>query len=154
MKKISITTLTLLAILLIITFTSTIATRNIHPKKHGVEKPKKGETGNGEVRNNNGKNNGDGAFGGIFGPGGGFNIPGLGGGVFGGGFGSPKGGYGKSGAVSSSVVCKENGPCLGMKLICPAKCYKAYSSAGKGYGFGGGSGGCTMDCKKKCLAYC
>ncbi|XP_015065104.1 glycine-rich cell wall structural protein [Solanum pennellii] len=145
MKKISIT---LLALLLIITFNSTIATRHIHPNKHGA---KRGETGSGEVRNNNG---GDVGFGGIFGPGGGFNIPGLGGGVFGGGFGGPKGGYGKGGVIRSSVVCKVKGPCFGMKLICPAKCYKSYSSAGKGYGFGGGSGGCTMDCKKKCLAYC
>lgn len=140
--------ITLLAILLIITINFTFATRHIHPHKHVVGKQKKG-TGS------NHGNNGGGPFGGIFGPGGGFNIPGLGGGgVYGGGFGGPKGGFGKSGVIRSNVVCKEKGPCLGKKLICPAKCYKSYSSAGKGYGFGGAAGGCTMDCKKKCVAYC
>ncbi|XP_055804602.1 glycine-rich cell wall structural protein 1.0-like [Solanum dulcamara] len=152
MKKNYITTFTLLAILIIITFTSTFAARHIHPQKHLVGKTKKGVASGGA--SNNGNDTGGGAFGGIFGPGSGFNIPGLGGGVFGGGFGSPKGGVGKGGVIRSSVVCKDKGPCLGKKLICPAKCYKSYSSAGKGYGFGGGSGGCTMDCKKKCVAYC
>ncbi|PHU26395.1 hypothetical protein BC332_04727 [Capsicum chinense] len=148
-----IITFNLLAVLFIITFTCTFATRqvHIHPKNHVVEKTKK--AGNGGARNN-GNNNGSGPFGGIFGPGGGFNIPGLGGGVYGGGFGGPKGGFGKGGVITASVVCKEKGPCFGKKLKCPAKCYKSYSSAGKGFGFGGGSGGCTMDCKKKCVAYC
>ncbi|XP_052200922.1 dormancy-associated protein 2 [Diospyros lotus] len=97
--------------------------------------------------------------GGFFGPGGGFNIPGMGngwnmGGGYGAGFGGPNGGYAKGGVVRPSVVCKEKGPCYKKKLICPAKCFSSYSHAGKNYGGGGGGGGCTMDCKKKCVAYC
>ncbi|KAM3362417.1 glycine-rich protein DOT1 [Capsicum galapagoense] len=124
-----IITFNLLAVLFIITFTCTFATRqvHIHPKNHVVENTKK--AGSGGARNN-GNNNGSGPFGG------------------------PKGGFGKGGVITASVVCKEKGPCFGKKLKCPAKCYKSYSSAGKGFGFGGGSGGCTMDCKKKCVAYC
>ncbi|MCD9645277.1 hypothetical protein HAX54_034103 [Datura stramonium] len=52
----------------------------------------------------------------------------------------PKGGVGVW-IITPSVVCKEKGPCLGKKLRCPAKCYKSYSNAGKGYGYGGGSVG-------------
>ncbi|KAF3662281.1 hypothetical protein CQW23_33669 [Capsicum baccatum] len=92
-----------------------------------------------------------------FGPSGGFNIPGFGpgvGGGYGGGFGGPKGGYGKGGTIRPTIVCKDNGPCLGKKLRCPSKCFNSFSRSGKGYGYGGGGGGCTMDCKKKCAAYC
>ncbi|CAN1165980.1 hypothetical protein LINPERPRIM_LOCUS34043 [Linum perenne] len=80
-------------------------------------------------------------------------IPELGGGL---GFGSggPEGGYSRHRVYRPTVVCKENGPCLNMKLRCPAKCFTSYSSAGKRYGEGGGGGGCTMDCKKRCVAYC
>ncbi|XP_009601570.2 cold and drought-regulated protein CORA-like [Nicotiana tomentosiformis] len=144
--KNSITIFTLLAFLLI-TATFSFATRHT---PENVEKTKK--TVRGGARNGN--DNDGGPFGGIFGPGGGFNIPGFGGGGYGGGIGGPKGGYAKGGIIRPTVVCKDKGPCLGKKLRCPAKCFKSYSSKGKGYGYGGGSGGCTMDCKKKCVAYC
>ncbi|CAN4079010.1 unnamed protein product [Withania somnifera] len=148
MKKNSLTTLTLLAILLLITIASTFATRHVVEKTKQVEVRNNGTHNGGGPKTKKPGSGGSGSFGGFFGPGGGFNIPGLGGGgVYGGGF-------GKGGVVSASVVCKEKGPCLGKKLRCPAKCYQSFSSAGKGYGFGGGSGGCTMDCKKKCVAYC
>ncbi|KAL5976209.1 hypothetical protein ACLOJK_020539 [Asimina triloba] len=102
---------------------------------------------------------------GFFGPGGGsFDIPGLGrmpdfgsgvvNGGFGGGFGGPSGGHSKNGVVRSTVICKERGPCHMKRLTCPAKCSTSYSYAGKNYGGGGGGGGCTIDCKKKCVAYC
>ncbi|XVF27706.1 hypothetical protein REPUB_Repub14bG0131500 [Reevesia pubescens] len=100
--------------------------------------------------------------GGFFGPGPGFGIPGfekgwgdgiLGGG-YGAGFGGPNGGYSKGGVVRPTVVCKEKGPCYNKKLTCPAKCFTSFSHSGNGYGNGGGGGGCTMDCKKKCVAYC
>ncbi|PIA28925.1 hypothetical protein AQUCO_06500040v1 [Aquilegia coerulea] len=80
------------------------------------------------------------------------NIGGAGG--YGSGFGGPKGGYSKGGIIRPSVVCKDKGPCFNKKLICPAKCFTSYSRSGKNYGAGGGGGGCTMDCKKKCVAYC
>ncbi|KAL3643412.1 hypothetical protein CASFOL_014227 [Castilleja foliolosa] len=95
-------------------------------------------------------------MGGVFGPGGGFNIPGFGpviGGGYGSGFGGPSGGRSKSGIIRNSVVCKEKGPCHKKKLICPAKCFSSYGRSGKGFGYGGGGGGCTIDCKK-CTAYC
>ncbi|KAJ9136219.1 hypothetical protein P3X46_033318 [Hevea brasiliensis] len=104
----------------------------------------------------------DAGIGGFFGPGSGFGIPGLGkgrgneimGGGYGAGFGGPNGGFSKGGIIRPTVVCKERGPCYKKKLTCPAKCFTTYSRSGKGYGAGGGSGSCTMDCKKKCIAYC
>ncbi|TYK13106.1 ctenidin-3-like [Cucumis melo var. makuwa] len=105
----------------------------------------------------------DGGFGGMFGPGNGFDdIPGFGkgwdkgivGGGYGGGYGGPKGGYGKGGIIRKPVVCKEKGPCFNKKVTCPAKCFSSYSRSGKGYGGGGGGGGCTIDCAKKCIGYC
>jgi hypothetical protein len=39
-------------------------------------------------------------------------------------------------------------------LTCPAKCFTSFSRSDEGYGGGGGGGGCTIDCKKKCSAYC
>lgn len=102
--------------------------------------------------NNKGGGNNDygGSFG--FGPGGGFSIPGLGGG-YGGGYGGPNGGYSRNGVIRPTVVCKDRGPCYQKKVTCPAKCFSSFSHAGKGGG-GGGGGGCTIDCKKKCTAYC
>ncbi|ERN03427.1 eggshell protein 2A [Amborella trichopoda] len=99
---------------------------------------------------------------GIPGMGGGFGIPGIGsgwgngiiGGGYGGGFGGPNGGYSKGGIYRPTVVCSAPGPCYKKKLVCPAKCFKSFSKSGKNYGSGGGGGGCTMDCKKKCVAYC
>ncbi|KAF2619572.1 hypothetical protein F2Q68_00039702, partial [Brassica cretica] len=64
------------------------------------------------------------------------------------------GGYGKGGVVRPTVTCREKGPCNGKKLRCPAKCFSSFSRSGKGYGGGGRGGGCSMDCKKKCIAYC
>ncbi|GMH15867.1 hypothetical protein Nepgr_017708 [Nepenthes gracilis] len=115
-----------------------------------------------------GKARGGGAGGaGFFGPGGdggdGFNIPGYAvnwpgigvfGGGYGGGYGGPAGWHSKDGTIKASVVCKEKGPCYMKKLTCPSKCFTSSSTSGKGYGGGGGGGACTMDCKKKCLAYC
>ncbi|XAR66410.1 hypothetical protein NMG60_11012639 [Bertholletia excelsa] len=105
---------------------------------------------------------GGGSEGGWYGPGGGFNIPGMGngwdggiiGGGYGAGYGGPTGGYSKGGVYRPTVVCKEEGPCYKKKLTCPAKCFSSYSHSGKNYGSGGGGGGCTIDCKKKCTAYC
>lgn len=100
---------------------------------------------------------------GYFGPGGGFGIPGFGfppgfggivGGGYGGGYSGPGGGYSRSGVFRPTVVCNVKGPCYKRRLTCPAKCFKSYSSSGKNYGGGGGGGGCTMDCTKKCIAYC
>lgn len=107
------------------------------------------------------KNNGK--VGGFLGPGGSFGIPGFGkgwgydgviGGGYGAGYGSPTGGYSKGGVIRPVVVCKESGPCYHKKVICPAKCSTSYrgSRSGKHYGAGGGS--CTIDCKKKCTAFC
>lgn len=101
-------------------------------------------------------------MGGFFGPGGGFGVPGLGNGWgngiisggYGAGYGGPTGGYSKGGVIRPTVVCKEKGPCYKKKLTCPAKCFSSFSKSGKNYGAGGGGGGCTMDCKKKCIAYC
>uniref|UniRef100_A0A7N0TJY9 Uncharacterized protein n=1 Tax=Kalanchoe fedtschenkoi TaxID=63787 RepID=A0A7N0TJY9_KALFE len=93
--------------------------------------------------------------GGFFGPG--FDIPGLGNGWAGGygsGYGSPAGGRAKNGVYRPTVVCKEKGPCYKKKVTCPAKCFSSFSRAGKNYGGGGGGGGCTVDCSKKCIAYC
>ncbi|KAK4753241.1 hypothetical protein SAY87_022039 [Trapa incisa] len=115
-----------------------------YPRSSTTKKPNKG----------GGYGNG---IGGFFGSGGGFGIPGLGngwGGGYGGGFGGPRGGYSKGGIMRPTVVCKEKGPCFRKKLTCPAKCFFSYSHSGKGNGGGGGGGGCTMDCKKKCRAYC
>ncbi|XP_072989148.1 uncharacterized protein [Typha latifolia] len=92
--------------------------------------------------------------GGFFGGGPGFNIPGFGGGGWGAGFGGPGGGYAKGGVVPTSVVCNEKGPCYKKRVTCPAKCFTSYSRSGKNYGAGGGGGGCTIDCKKKCVGYC
>ncbi|CAN6857027.1 unnamed protein product [Brassica oleracea] len=94
-------------------------------------------------------------------PGTGFGLPGFTGkdwgnigGGYGGGYGGPTGGYSKGGVVRPTVVCKEKGHCYMKKLRCPAKCFKSFSRSGKGYAGGGGGGGCTIDCKKKCVAYC
>ncbi|OVA13916.1 hypothetical protein BVC80_1781g56 [Macleaya cordata] len=121
----------------------------------------KGKGSNNKNNGNNGGGNG-GGVGGYFGPGGGFGIPGFGGngwgngvgGGYGGGYGGPSGGYSKGGIIRPTVVCKEKGPCYKKKLTCPAKCFSSYSRSGKNFGGGGGGGGCTMDCKKKCIAYC
>ncbi|KAJ8618142.1 hypothetical protein MRB53_014328 [Persea americana] len=102
--------------------------------------------------------------GGNYGPGGGFNIPGVGtipgfgngiiGGGYGAGYGGPSGGYSRGGVIRPTVTCTDHGPCYQKKLTCPEKCFSSYSRSGKNYGGGGGGGGCTMDCKKKCVAYC
>ncbi|KAJ4980231.1 hypothetical protein NE237_031068 [Protea cynaroides] len=116
-----------------------------------------GEAFEGNSNNNNkGDRGGPGTF---FGPGGGgLGIPRVGKGGFGGGYGSgyggPGGGSSKGGVISPAVVCKERGPCYKKKVTCPAKCFTSYSRSGKNYGAGGGGGGCTIDCKKKCTAYC
>ncbi|XP_027338738.1 uncharacterized protein F12A10.7 [Abrus precatorius] len=113
--------------------------------------------------NNNNNNQGEGNnYGGFFGPGGGFSIPGFGngfgngiiGGGYGSGYGGPSGGSSKGGIIRPTVVCKDKGPCYQKKVTCPAKCFSSFSRSGKGYGAGGGGGGCTIDCKKKCIAYC
>ncbi|XP_042494037.1 glycine-rich cell wall structural protein 1.8-like [Macadamia integrifolia] len=101
----------------------------------------------------------DGGLGGFFGPGGdSFGIPGWGnGGIRGGygaGYGGPGGGYSKGGVIRPTVVCKERGPCYKKTVTCPAKCFTSYSRSGKNYGAGSGGGGCTIDCTKKCTAYC
>ncbi|KAK9267514.1 hypothetical protein L1049_009942 [Liquidambar formosana] len=70
------------------------------------------------------------------------------------GYGGPGGGYAKGGVIRPTVVCKDKGPCYKKKVTCPAKCFTSYSGSGKNYGGGGGGGGCTIDCKKKCTAYC
>ncbi|RAL44817.1 hypothetical protein DM860_003576 [Cuscuta australis] len=135
----------ILAFFLILTATRTSSTRP-DPDLDGQAKH------GGEPSRAGGGRGGD--FGGFFGPGPGFSIPGFGGG-YGSGFGGPGGGYGKGGVVRPpAVVCKEKGPCRGKKLTCPAKCYKSFSRSGKGYGGGGGGGSCTVDCTKKCAAYC
>ncbi|XP_077243265.1 uncharacterized protein LOC143883836 [Tasmannia lanceolata] len=117
------------------------------------------------------KKSSKGGHGGSVGPGGGFGIPGFDvpgfgsgvpgfgsgvpiGGGYGAGYGGPSGGYAKGGIVRPTVVCSDAGPCYKKKLTCPAKCFTSYSHSGKNYGSGGGGGGCTMDCKKKCVAYC
>ncbi len=120
--------------------------------KHSKDKPT-----NQNNNNNKGGGGNDGGMGGFFTPGGGFNIPGFGnglGGGYGAGYGGQNGGYSKGGIIRPTVVCKDKGPCYNKKLTCPAKCFTSYSNAGSGYGGGGGGGGCTMDCKKKCVAYC
>lgn len=96
---------------------------------------------------------------GFFGPGDGFNIPNFGippgfSGGYGGGYGGPGGGYGRSGTFRTPVICGDIGPCYKKSLVCPAKCFKSYSSHGGSFGGGGGGGGCTIDCKRKCVAYC
>ena len=124
----------------------------------GSDGPYSSELKSSKGKSPGGSNNNDGGFGGFFGPGSGFNIPGFGSGTIGGGYGSgyggPSGGHSKSGIVRPTVVCSDKGPCYKKKLTCPAKCFTSYSRSGKGYGGGGGGGGCTMDCKKKCVAYC
>ncbi|KAF8370162.1 hypothetical protein HHK36_031793 [Tetracentron sinense] len=115
--------------------------------------------GKGKGNSNNNNNNKKGGF---FGPGGGFGIPRVGshwgngiiGGGYGGGYGGPTGGYSYSGIIRPTVVCQEKGPCYKKELTCPAKCFTSYSRSGENYGGGGGGGGCTMDCDKKCIAYC
>ncbi|XP_043693830.1 keratin, type II cytoskeletal 2 epidermal-like [Telopea speciosissima] len=115
-----------------------------------------------ELMNTKDKGNNKGGAGGVgsfFGPAGsGFGIPGLGnGGISGGygsGYGGPGGGYSKGGVIRPTVVCKERGPCYKKKVTCPAKCFTSYSRSGRNYGAGGGGGRCTIDCKKKCIAYC
>lgn len=93
----------------------------------------------------------------FFGPRGRFTIPrfrnGFGGG-YGAGFGGPDGGYSKNGEIRQSLVCKEKGPCYGKNVTCPARCFTSFSRSGQNFGAGGGGGGCTVDCKKKCIASC
>nr|DAD23005.1 TPA_asm: hypothetical protein HUJ06_024468 [Nelumbo nucifera] len=113
--------------------------------------------GKGNANNHKGGGGNNNGMGGFFGPGGGFGIPGFGngnGGGYGAGFGGPGGGYSKGGIIRPTVVCNDRGPCYKKKLTCPAKCFTSYSHSGKNYGSGGGGGGCTIDCKKKCVAYC
>ncbi|DAD49796.1 TPA_asm: hypothetical protein HUJ06_031904 [Nelumbo nucifera] len=109
----------------------------------------KGTKGKGKGNNNN--NNGDvggkaNGMGGFFGPGGGFGMPGFGNGN----------GWGNGGSIGGgpTVVCSDPGPCYKKKVACPTNCFTSYSRSGKNYGAGGGGGGCTIDCKKKCTAYC
>lgn len=82
------------------------------------------------------------------------DIPGFekgwGNGLMGGGYGGPGGSLSKD----VSLVCQERGPCYNKKLTCPAKCFASFSRSGKGFSAGGGGGGCSMDCKEKCIAYC
>ncbi|MCL7021626.1 hypothetical protein MKW94_002078 [Papaver nudicaule] len=110
-----------------------------------------------QKRNNNKfpqeKGNG-GGHGVLFGPAGGFEIP-----AFGRGWGSDGaigsgGGYSKGGVIRPIVVCKQRGPCYHKKVICPTKCSTSNSHSGKHHGVGAGSGSCTIDCKKKCIAFC
>ncbi|KAM7262707.1 hypothetical protein ACFE04_000390 [Oxalis oulophora] len=123
----------------------------------------KGKKGGNDASSGSGSGSGvitDPGMGGFYGGSGGepgFNIPGLGpivGGGYGGGYGGPSGGYGKGGIIRPTITCKEKGPCYGKKLTCPKKCFSSYHHSGKGGGGGGGGGGCSMDCKKKCVAYC
>ncbi|KAJ4770903.1 Glycine-rich protein [Rhynchospora pubera] len=88
-----------------------------------------------------------------FGNGNPFNQPGFAGG-WGGGYGGPGGGHSYGGVVVPSVVCSDKGPCYKKRVTCPKKCFSSYSHSGKNYGSGGGGGGCTIDCKKRCTAYC
>ncbi|KAL3522212.1 hypothetical protein ACH5RR_015046 [Cinchona calisaya] len=151
-------TTTFLLAFLLITATFSFAVRpdpDHHPESTKDTKPQK------NIGGGSGGGGDDGGYGGFFGPGGGFNIPGFGniggggeGGGYGAGYGGPTGGYGKGGIIRPTVVCKEKGPCYKKKLTCPAKCFSSYSRSGKGYGAGGGGGGCTIDCEKKCIAYC
>lgn len=69
-----------------------------------------------------------------YGSGSGFSFPGLGTVIGGGG---------------GAVVCSEKGPCYGKRLTCPARYFTSFIRPG----FGGG-GGCIVDCKAKCMAYC
>lgn len=157
MKQISI--LILLTILL--TVTTSVSSR----RSTSTTKPSP------SADNNNNNNNKDGVGGGNdyggsfgFGPGGGFSIPGfdnniIGGGGnyaggYGGGYGGPNGGHSTNGVIRPTVVCKDRGPCYQKKVTCPARCFTSFSRSGKGYSGGGGGGGCTIDCKKKCTAYC
>ncbi|KAJ4975871.1 hypothetical protein NE237_000977 [Protea cynaroides] len=126
-------------------------------------RPESGDKGKGSNGGGAGAGGGNtGGVGGFFGPGGGFGIPGFSngwnnggiGGGYGAGYGGPGGGYSKGGVIRPTVVCKEHGPCYKKKLTCPTKCFTSYSHSGKNYGSGGGGGGCTIDCKKKCTAYC
>ncbi|PSS10275.1 Nonribosomal peptide synthetase [Actinidia chinensis var. chinensis] len=152
---------TFLLAFLLTTASLSLATRT-EPAGSSQAQPKPSkEKGHHQNKGGGGGNDG-GSPGGFFGPGGGFNIPGFGsgwgngvvGGGYGGGYGGPTGGYSKGGIIRPTIVCKDKGPCYKKKLICPAKCFTSYSRSGKNYGSGGGGGGCTMDCKKKCIAYC
>ncbi|KAF8029868.1 hypothetical protein BT93_E2324 [Corymbia citriodora subsp. variegata] len=149
-KATATTALSLLAISLLLV--SAVSPASGRPDSFGTDrKSSKGKAA--------GSDNG---LGGFFGSGGGFgDIPGLGNGWgngisggYGAGYGGPGGGYSKGGVIRPTVVCKEKGPCYKKKLTCPAKCFTSFSHSGQGYGGGGGGGGCTMDCKKKCIAYC
>ncbi|CDO99610.1 unnamed protein product [Coffea canephora] len=124
----------ILAIFFILAASSSSAVRPDpnHPDHATDEKPHQSQS-------KGGGGDDSGEYGGFFGPGGGFNIPGFG---------------TVGGIIRPTVVCKEKGPCYKKKLICPAKCFSSFSRSGKGYGAGGGGGGCTMDCKKNCVAYC
>uniref|UniRef100_A0A5B7APU8 Putative glycine-rich cell wall structural protein 1.0 n=1 Tax=Davidia involucrata TaxID=16924 RepID=A0A5B7APU8_DAVIN len=149
---------TFLVAFLLTTVVLSIATRP-EPTGSSHTPPKASKEKGGHHSSGNTKGGGGG--GGFFGPGGGFNIPGFGsgwgngiGGGYGAGYGGPSGGYSKGGVIRPTVECKEKGPCYKKKLTCPAKCFTSYSRSGKNYGAGGGGGGCTVDCKKKCVAYC
>ncbi|CAN8240888.1 unnamed protein product [Cochlearia groenlandica] len=137
------TKLKLLLTILLITLTLTHS-RPTRPDSDHTKKHSKG---------NNNKGNGP-SPGGYFAPGTepgtGFSLPGFSGkdwGNIGGGYG---GGYSKESVVRQLLVCKEKNHCYMKKLTCPAKCFKYFSRSGKGYG----GGGCIIDCKKKCVAYC
>ncbi|XP_078178207.1 uncharacterized protein LOC144572489 [Carex rostrata] len=82
-----------------------------------------------------------------------FNVPGFAGG-WGGGSSGSNGGHASGGVVVPSVVCSDKGPCYKKRVTCPKKCFSSYSRSGKNYGAGGGGGGCTIDCKKRCIGYC
>ncbi|GMP72595.1 hypothetical protein CsSME_00030565 [Camellia sinensis var. sinensis] len=154
-------TTTIFFIAFLLTSVLSLVTRP-EPTRSSQPQPKPSkETGHHPTQNNN-NNGGGGGGGGFFGPGGGFNVPGFGngwsngivGGGYGAGYGTPTGGYSKGGIIRPTVVCKHKGPCYNKKLMCPAKCFTSYNHSGKNDGGGGGGGGCTIDCKKKCVAYC
>ncbi|KAL6573985.1 hypothetical protein OROHE_001527 [Orobanche hederae] len=145
MKSTTSTFLTrLLSFLLVVSVTISLATR---PEPDQKKASRRG-----------GGSDDYGMGGGVFGPGGGFDIPGFGpvvGGGYGSGFGGPSGGgRSKHGVIRNAVVCKERGPCYKKRLMCPLKCFTSYGRSGKGYGYGGGGGGCTIDCQEKCTAHC
>ncbi|XWS15687.1 hypothetical protein CRYUN_Cryun34aG0023200 [Craigia yunnanensis] len=149
----------ILAILLIAASLSAAPRPDLFETLSSEQKHNKGSKPSNQNNNNNKGGGNNGGIGGFFGPGPGFEKGwgnGIIGGGYGAGFGGPNGGYSKGGVIRPTIVCKEKGPCYNKKLTCPAKCFTSFSRSGNGYGSGGGGGGggCTMDCKKKCVAYC
>ncbi|KAL9236748.1 hypothetical protein vseg_011382 [Gypsophila vaccaria] len=126
----------LLAILLVTTFTATLAQPgpdDPNPQGNGVfglpafKLPQFGQSeGSGSMRS------------------GGFGFS----------FGGPNGGFSKGGSFGSGTTCLDQGPCYMKRLTCPPECFKSYSNSGNGFGYGGGSGGCNFDCKSSCSATC